>query len=88
MAPPAEDRNRSRRTERRCSVENKVYAVTAPEPWGPFGEPRLLFEGIAPEDGLISGVNLVPGFTSADGSRLLVSYHSGPSVRFVDVVLK
>ena len=69
-------------------LENKVYAVTAPEPWGPFGEPRLLFEGIAPEDGLISGVNLVPGFTSADGSRLLVSYHSGPSVRFVDVVLK
>jgi len=27
MAAPAEDRNRSRRTERRCSVENKVYAV-------------------------------------------------------------
>lgn len=73
-------------------LENNIYATTAPSPWGPFGARVLLFEGIAPKDFFLGDVNAHPGFGSADGQRLLVSYRTAPSgvasVHFVDLVLR
>ena len=71
---------------------NRVYAVTAPDLWGPFSEPRELMTALAPQQFWIDRVDVHPGYASADGKRFVFGYHTdnpeAPGLHFVEVTIR
>jgi hypothetical protein len=71
---------------------NRVYAVTAPDPWGPFSEPKELMTALAPRQFWIGRVDVHPGYASADGKRFVFGYHTdnpaAPGLHFVEVTIR
>jgi len=71
---------------------NRVYFVTAPEPFGPFSEPVVLTTGLAPREYWIGRVDVHPGLGSADGRRFVFGYHTdnpaAPGLHLVEAVLR
>ena len=71
---------------------NRVYAVTAPEPFGPFGEAIELTTGLAPREFWIGRVDVHPGLGSANGRRFVFGYHTdspaAPGLHLVETVLR
>jgi hypothetical protein len=71
---------------------NRVYMVTAREPFGPFGEPVALATGLAPTQFWIGRVDVHPGLGSADGKRFVFGYHTdnptAPGLHLVEAVLR
>jgi hypothetical protein len=71
---------------------NRVYAVTAPEPFGPFSEPVVLTTGLSPQQFWIGRVDVHPGLGSVDGRRFVFGYHTdnptAPGLHLVEAVLR
>lgn len=71
---------------------NRVYAITAPEPFGPFSAPTLLTTGLAPQSFWIGRVDVHPGLGSADGRRIVFGYHTdnpaAPGLHLVEAVVR
>jgi hypothetical protein len=71
---------------------NRVYAVTAPAPFGPFSAPVELTTGLAPREFWIGRVDVHPGLGSEDGRRFVFGYHTdavaAPGLHLVEAVLR
>lgn len=71
---------------------NRVYAVTAPEPFGPFSEAIELTTGLAPHKFWIGRVDVHPGLGSAEGDRFVFGYHTdspaAPGLHLIEAVLR
>lgn len=71
---------------------NRVYAVTAPEPFGPFSAAVELTTGLAPREFWIGRVDVHPGLGSADGRRFVFGYATdapaAPGLHLVEAVLR
>ena len=63
--------------------ESTVELRVAPEPWGSWGDARVLFDAVAPDSWFIGGGVEHAALRSADGATLAITYHvvsaTGPS---------